>query len=251
MMILLSFSFPKNMSKIFNIELKKDPNVFSCIHGLRLSPPVLMFVIFLATIGGLFPYGPLAPQYKDVKTEACRAFWWVDWTFFSNFVFRFGDKMMANKGESFAVRFIFLTAVTIASFAIPSIIIGVSGTYPSSMLTFNSAKNTDYTQLVYMMPYCRASPYLMGVWAGYLLWKNNQKKIELTYKQVAIGWIAYAVLTFIIVFGLYPFNYVDRTNPADDISVWYSVLYGGFHRGIWGMCICWVIIACHWGYGGQ
>ncbi|KAB7494938.1 Nose resistant to fluoxetine protein 6, partial [Armadillidium nasatum] len=191
MMILLSFSFPKNMSKIFNIELKKDPNVFSCIHGLRLisiswvilghqyiysaivasnlsggielsqgffmqiisngdkvvdtfftisgllvsysffrhsftkkkfpylqyylfriirlSPPVLMFVIFLATIGGLFPYGPLAPQYKDVKTEACRAFWWVDWTFFSNFVFRFGDKMMANKGESFAVSLYSLT----------------------------------------------------------------------------------------------------------------------------------------------
>ncbi|KAB7494939.1 hypothetical protein Anas_09107 [Armadillidium nasatum] len=119
------------------------------------------------------------------------------------------------------------------------------------MLTFNSAKDLDYTQLVYMMPYCRASPYLVGVWAGYILWKNNQKKIELTHKQVAIGWIAYAVVTFIIIFGLYPFNYVDRTNPPDDISVWYSVLYGGFHRGIWGMCICWVIIACHWGYGGQ
>ena len=46
---------------------------------------------------------------------------------------------------------------------------------------------------------------------------------------------------------MYPYSVVTKnTSPSPVISI----IYGGLHRAVWGICISWVILACHWGYGG-
>lgn len=30
-----------------------------------------------------------------------------------------------------------------------------------------------------------------------------------------------------------------------------QVLYGGLHRGVWASALAWVVLTCHFGYGGE
>ncbi|KAG0719426.1 O-acyltransferase like protein [Chionoecetes opilio] len=104
-----------------------------------------------------------------------------------------------------------------------------------------------YTKWVYTKPWCRASPYLVGLCLGYLLRVVDREKVKLTWWQVALGWVAALATMSAVVFGVTDYNTfsgIHEYNPA------ISILYGGLHRLAWGVAVAWLVFACHMGYGG-
>lgn len=68
----------------------------------------------------------------------------------------------------------------------------------------------DYWNDVYVRPYIRCTPFIVGVIVAYLLnaWTGRQQKdlkIKLEKRTVIIGWCTSTVLGLYAVFGLYWF----------------------------------------------
>uniref|UniRef100_A0A2C9LHM6 Acyltransferase 3 domain-containing protein n=2 Tax=Biomphalaria TaxID=6525 RepID=A0A2C9LHM6_BIOGL len=62
---------------------------------------------------------------------------------------------------------------------------------------------------------------------------------------VVIGWTVSIASALAIVYGLR--GDLGGGNPS---SVGAAALYNAVARSAWGVCVCWVIIACSSGYGG-
>ena len=67
--------------------------------------------------------------------------------------------------------------------------------------------------------------------------------------QIAVGWIVSSVVGLAVLYGVYEYNQLSPN--AKDMSLVTSVFYGMFQRATWSACLAWLIIACHWGYGGK
>lgn len=63
---------------------------------------------------------------------------------------------------------------------------------------------------------------------------------------VIIGWTAAIAAGLAIVYGIH--DDITGENPA---SVGVAALYNTVARSAWGACVCWVIVACVSGYGGE
>ncbi|KAK8751338.1 hypothetical protein OTU49_014264 [Cherax quadricarinatus] len=97
------------------------------------------------------------------------------------------------------------------------------------------------------MPWCRAGPWLVGIWLGYLIYNQGSKKATLEKWQVVAGWTAAVITGFLVVFGIWSYNTVP---PMVEYDVVTQVVYGGLHRYAWACAVAWVIYASHNGYGG-
>lgn len=102
----------------------------------------------------------------------------------------------------------------------------------------------DYMDLYYFKPWCRMGPYIIGIIGGYILYKLDCKLKINKILNLCI-WLGAAGVACAIVYGLY--GPIKQDNPlSNDVSA----LYNATHRTMWGICICWVIIACATGNGG-
>lgn len=97
---------------------------------------------------------------------------------------------------------------------------------------------------VYIKPYCRASPWLVGIALGYIFFKY--KKVKLDYGVVAAGWILSALLFASVLFG----GYTNHAPDARRMEVWEYAIFFSLTKLAWAVAVAWVIFACHHGYGG-
>lgn len=360
---LLAFSVPCNLQKLFHLETTRNPQVISCLHGLRflsicwvvlghqyaysatlasnlaelpqmmnkvsfqmiangdvsvdtfffmsgllvcytflnqmkksrsfsapvyylhrfirLFPPIAIACTFLATLSSFLVTGPLSWYYEDYLMKGCRHSWWMDVTFISNFVFPHLAEMNKTNEAASCLPHCWFTAVdmqlyiitpliilplyfwekrglillgvwTAASFIIPAAITGVYDLWPSSMLIQDPAASLQYNYKAYMMPWCRAGPYVVGIAVGYVIHiaRDSPSVTRLSKSQVIVGWVATTAVALSIIFGIERYNKVKLPGTPPEMSLAESVLYGGFHRAVWGVVVGWIVLACHWGYGG-
>ena len=59
----------------------------------------------------------------------------------------------------------------------------------------------DMWEDVYIKPYCRGSPWIVGIVLGYIMFRH--KKVKMTYVQVTLGWTLSTVLALVAIFGGY------------------------------------------------
>ncbi|XP_071489887.1 nose resistant to fluoxetine protein 6-like [Diadema antillarum] len=109
----------------------------------------------------------------------------------------------------------------------------------------NRAGNTLRLNLVYDKPYCRVSPYLVGMMLGYLMQRIGKRKLTLKSVVVAGGWITAIILYMVVIYGLY-----NLYRGASTSSLAARVMYITFSRFIFALALAWIIFACHYGYGG-
>ncbi|XP_063604151.1 nose resistant to fluoxetine protein 6-like isoform X2 [Penaeus indicus] len=245
----------------------------------RLLPPIAMADAFLATVSGLLVTGPLAELYRSFYLKGCRHSWWMDVTFISNLLFpHLADMGKTNEGATCLPQcwytgvdtqlYILMPLVllplyyrkkqgrlwlafwTAASLAVPGAIVGAYDLWPASMLSSDTEASLQYNYKVYLTPWCRASPYLVGLWTGYILHtaKNSPEYRKLTASQVWAGWAAAIGVALAVVFGIARYN--DPSPGTPQMTLAEAVLYGALHRAAWAAAVAWVIVACHWGYGG-
>ncbi|XP_042231022.1 nose resistant to fluoxetine protein 6-like isoform X2 [Homarus americanus] len=249
---------------------------------IRLLPPIAVTVALMATLSGLVVGGPLSRQYTTYYLKGCRHSWWMDLTFSSNFIFPHLAEMGKTDEGSTCLPHCWFVAVDMqlylvtplvllpllfrpkhglvwvwawmgVSVVVPAIIVGVYNVWPASLLLMDDVEaSLEYNYKVYLTPWCRAGPYMVGILTGYLLHRGRETPslTRLQWWQVAAGWAAAVAVALAVLLGIERYNFVGTTTTVPQMSLTEAVLYGGAHRAAWAAAVSWMVVACHWGYGG-
>jgi peptidoglycan/LPS O-acetylase OafA/YrhL len=100
--------------------------------------------------------------------------------------------------------------------------------------------------LIYVKPYARISPYIVGILLGYAFYKGAHLPFgrfgnRLAYLTV---WVASGLILVPTLYGLYFIWHGHETTKVENI------LYITFSRFSWGVGLALIVFACHNGYGG-
>ncbi|XP_071508027.1 uncharacterized protein [Diadema antillarum] len=144
-----------------------------------------------------------------------------------------------------------ITATGIASFITTAAIVwknnvrlelqSFNDVFPNGNHTSSPGNNGDYYSVVYDKPYCRISPYLLGMMLAYLMQRIGRRELVLNSVVVAGGWTTAVILYMVVI-------YTNVHNGASSLAA--SVMYYTFSRFTLAVAIAWVIFSCHYGYGG-
>nr|XP_058949088.1 nose resistant to fluoxetine protein 6-like [Pocillopora verrucosa] len=239
----------------------------------RLTPAYMFVLLFYDKLNGFLGDGPF--WYQAQEKNPCDKYWWTNLLYINNFYpTSFGASCfdwswyLANDMQFYiiapavlfvAYRFrlrgliVFValllgisfttTAVIYAHYDLPAVII-------SKAALDAAGRGVDSMSLTYVKPYCRISPYLVGIVTGYLLlhvkdWRLSTK--VQTYLFNMAGWCVAIVLALSTLYGQY--KALRKDNPVQ-FSRAENIIYGTFSRFAWSLALAWVIFACHNGLGG-
>ncbi|XP_072168240.1 nose resistant to fluoxetine protein 6-like [Diadema setosum] len=243
----------------------------------RLTPALAMLILIWMFIFPEMNQGPV--WYRtEIRRDICRYYWWTDILYINNFI----PPALQDDCVSWAwylacdMQFYYLspllliplyrfpkiglgavTATCIASFITTAIIVWTndfalgqpkqrnSGAFPKMKNGAEYLPAGDINALVYDKPYCRVSPYLVGMMLGYLMQRIGRRKLTLNSVVVAGGWVTAVILYMVLIYGLY-----DVYRGASTLSLAASAMYFTFSRFTFALTVAWIIVACHYGYGG-
>ncbi|XP_068723266.1 nose resistant to fluoxetine protein 6-like [Montipora capricornis] len=163
-------------------------------------------------------------------------------------VYRFKWKgVFASVGGLLGISFV-VTGVIIDYYDLKVVLFGM-GEDPNKKP--NNDDENNFSNLLYIKPYCRISPYLVGMVLGYLIHVEKSaprlSPLRKIPRQIVclVGWFVAIGLGVTVVYGIYPSTKKGGTpfNKAENIT------YGSFSRFTWGLALAWVIYACNKGYG--
>ncbi|XP_071543592.1 nose resistant to fluoxetine protein 6-like [Panulirus ornatus] len=264
-----SFFFMSGLLVAYGIHkeykrVKKVNWIMYYVHRfLRLTPPIAFTAAAMATVSRFALYGPKAPSIERTNIQNCRDYWYTDVFYASNFVhpnclpqcwYTAVDTQLYIVLPLVLIPLVYkpkiglpwLAVLTAGSFAIPT---AISGVYrvPPALFFIKPGFKPDNSIDTYMTPWCRANSYLIGVWAGWLLYSVRKKKLKIPVWAALLGWLVAAVIGLLVIYGMTDYNTLD--NPKK-LPLGISTVYAGFSRGAWCLALLWVVFACHTGYGG-
>ncbi|KAL3870699.1 hypothetical protein ACJMK2_038743 [Sinanodonta woodiana] len=216
--LLVAYLSLREMQKVGGI--KKFNWIMYYFHRFwRLTPPYMLFLFFYSILYPYFGNGPywFSSSYRD--WEMCKESW--------SPVF----------GGIMSLVFLIITTV------VPGVIAAqkhYTATYPD--MSGNPAM-VDYFDKVYIKPYCRMGPYVIGLITGYVLYRT---KCQVNINKVLnlLGWIVAASINIAVLYGLYN---PDNTHVLNEPE---SAAYTALYRTGWAIGVCWVVFACATGNGG-
>ncbi|XP_052816345.1 nose resistant to fluoxetine protein 6-like [Mya arenaria] len=229
----------------------------------RLTPPY-MLVIMVGTV--LLPYivsGPFWIEGEFPFMSGCRKFWWTNLLYVNNYVHTDDTCLgwswyLANDMQFYIISPLILLPlfynvfagaacgfVLIAASTAAIWVIDVNHEYSAqSALPFAPhAKDTNFTKNLYFPSYARVGPYVLGLFAGYLLYKTNCK-LRIPKVMNFLGWF----LSFSVICTVIYSPYSDERNHI--LSLQESAAYLSLHRTGWGLAMVWIIVTCCTGHGG-
>ncbi|KAK5978902.1 hypothetical protein GCK32_012523 [Trichostrongylus colubriformis] len=236
----------------------------------RLTPTYAVIMLFDVT---LFTYVSSGPFWRPIERQGCRISWWTNFIYMNNFLLQDKECCMgwtwylANDIQlhyvvapilfiAFAknIRWgMLIGGLMMAGSSLIQLWIVLENDYPPAPLLtakLQIIKTLDaYWKDVYVRPYVRCGPFIVGVIVGFLLnyLTPNQKSnaVKIPKKWVLIGWTCSTVLGLYSVFGLYDYA---RTG---DISEWWRALYVIAGRHSYALALGWVTFACATKNGGK
>ncbi|KAJ8031539.1 Nose resistant to fluoxetine protein 6 [Holothuria leucospilota] len=200
-------------------------------------------------------WGPRAPFFAD--QHKCKNYWWTTLLFINNIYPAMNETCMAwtwylsNDMQYFVISPVFIYAfcrnslvalgllslfLSICMGATVLLVACVNYTLPVWI-----AGRKPVTDLIYRAPFVRISPYLVGLVAGFVLFKIKASKPTLPRTAFFLGWLLASGVTMTILFG---------TNVQKPMGIVGSVLFETFSHFSWGICLTWVVTACEFGGPG-
>ncbi|XP_013412597.1 nose resistant to fluoxetine protein 6 [Lingula anatina] len=245
-------------------EMKKGSGRFRVNWGLyyfhrfwRLTPPYMLVMMVYVPTFYLWGNGPGWP--KGGIDPNCKNYWWANILYINNLLDM--SKMcmgwswyLANDMQFFVISplilfplfwkeligLVILLILLLGSFIATGVLANVNHLEPSSQY---SQQSQEYMEILYMKPWTRIGPYLVGMVAGYILYVTECKP-KLNWVTALLGWAVATAAGLAVVYGLHD---VYQGHPlSNDVSA----LYITVSRTVWGACVAWVIYACCTGYGG-
>lgn len=212
---------------------------------LRLTPTYLI-VIFIAILNYTYYDKTSTFQMHEDPSYYCSKYWWRNLLYINNF-FAWEELCLswswyiANDMQYFFYGSILLMLYNWRSYVAWSV--GALTMFTCVFTNGYLAYDLDYVPSVddvhrtltvlYMRPWLRIGPFLMGMAAAAWMHKMNYK-LKLSGKGKLLGWIIGILSNCLILFG----------GTQRNMPTYASVMYTAFGRTLWGVGISWVIIAC-------
>lgn len=255
----------------------KIPWLWYYIHRyIRLTPTLALLIVVLTFLLPNLNQGPVWFRL-DMTIGFCKSYWWSDLLYINNFV-QGGLKdcvswgwYLANDMQFFIISPLFiiplfwfpvlgmiaLAVACAASFITTSVLVYQNDFQPGFFLSLagvivggsgtSLASNLDFQKMVYVKPYCRIPPYLVGIAMGHFICEieSRRRRIKLSPVFAAAGWAIAGGLGMAVIYGLY-----DANRGASTPTMAASIAYNSLYTFTWAIALCWVVFACHYGYGG-
>ncbi|CAH3118340.1 unnamed protein product [Pocillopora meandrina] len=239
----------------------------------RLTPAYMFVLLFYDKLNGFLGDGPL--WYQAQAKNPCDKYWWTNLLYINNFyptsmnASCFGWAWYLANDMQFhiiapAILFVayrfrlrglivivgFLLSISFVTTAVIYAHYNIAAVMLSKAAQEETQKHVDSMSLTYEKPYCRISPYLVGMVTGYLLlhakdWRLPSK--VQTYLINMAGWCVAIALALSTLYGQYKVTRKDNPVPFSRAE---NIIYGTFSRFAWSLALAWVIFACHNGLGG-
>ncbi|KRY75622.1 Nose resistant to fluoxetine protein 6 [Trichinella pseudospiralis] len=261
---LLSYICLKKMSK--TSTLIRSPLFWAQFffhRYLRVTPVYMAVLAIHAVLTKYISSGPLWDT-EGFDRESCAKSWWTNALYLNNFLNLDDECMtwtwyMANDMQFFILSVpllvlflkreklaIIITTLTIAiSCVINIVILDQNPDWPPIAIFSVNPKQFDivdvYWDKVYIKPYTRCGPFLIGLLFGYYLHKIRLVK-KLPKVAVGLCWIACTGTALLVLFGLYDYS------KSFEITYAAKLMYGGLARIAWATVLAWITFACTAGY---
>lgn len=241
------------------------------IHRIiRLLPAIAMTAGLAATLAKFAMTGPFGGEIQRSFVDQCKAYWWKDVLFVTNIdifkgclghcwytavdtqIYIFLPIILIPLIWKPKIGVAWMAFVTLVFFSVTPLMIGIAHTLPDGINLPNPDYDANMDIYTYERPYCRASAYLVGCWAGWLIFKTQNKKVKMAMWQALLGWLVAAAVASSVLYGMADYNSVGRGDTifSKPLPLWLAVLYGGLSRPAWALALLWVVFACHTGHGG-
>ncbi|XP_073967726.1 nose resistant to fluoxetine protein 6-like [Bombus fervidus] len=252
---LASYAFLKENQKMEGVpSITERANMFLeriMKRYVRLTPAY--FVIILIAILNFTWHDHVSAllPFEDCSAM-CSKYWWTNILYINNF-YKWEDLCLIwswylpNDMQFFVFGSFLLTlsmthyniAMGIGVVSLVSSIASVA--YIGYTLNYEPTLDGQYKTLTYLYirPWCRISPYLIGMATCHLLTKCNYK-LRLSKKFLVLGWTLAILCNCSILFT--PLNQNMPLNLA--------VLYLALSRTGWALGIAWLVVACTTNHGG-
>ncbi|XP_076472960.1 nose resistant to fluoxetine protein 6-like [Babylonia areolata] len=233
----------------------------------RLTPAYMLCLMVYTCLAPYWGDGPFWPS-KFQDEDFCADNWWTNLLYINNFVNTkeacFAHSWYLANDMQF---YILSPLIFVPLFFFPVLGVVVAGAFllvtaivpgvlsqqhgfppgllqPVEALNPNSSSVTmDYMDIYYFKPYNRMGPYIIGLLAGYFLYRTDCK-LRISWLVNAVLWALATACALAVLFGLSDDSY---TNP---VTVPVAAFYNAVSRTVWGACVAWVVIACVTGNGG-
>ncbi|XP_064616908.1 nose resistant to fluoxetine protein 6-like [Liolophura sinensis] len=224
----------------------------------RLTPPLMLIMWVYVPLFKYLGSGPFWPR-DGTEINYCQSTWWTNMLYVNNLVNAEQQCMgwtwyLANDMQFYVVSplillplyysgligviiiTVFLLATLIASGVISS-----TNHYLSGALSMADQK--AFLDL-YIRPWTRMGPYLVGMTLGYILYRTKCK-VSLPRSYVLVIWLAATACGISVIYGMKGVNSND-VQLTNDVNA----LYNAISRTAWALALAWVVFACCTGHGG-
>ncbi|XP_033761556.1 uncharacterized protein LOC117343323 [Pecten maximus] len=260
--VLLTYTQLKHLerlkSKLTGSTIGRYVFCYFFLRILRLTPVYMLVLLIYATLTIHMANGPLMPVELE-SMQYCKDNWWTNLLYINNLVKADEQCMgwswyMAIDMQfyivSLGILFLMMAKLGVGIGASVALMLGSMGIAAWKQYIYNGtllsrlAADDGYFRYVYIAPWCRISPFMIGLVLGVFLRKRQRKPFK---KMIGLaGWTIATLVGLTLKYSKYSMHR-EGGEPWTRLQ---NALYESLDRPFWALCVAWVIIACHNHMGG-
>lgn len=235
------------------------------VHRIwRITPPYMIMIMISACLTKYLGSGPFFPP-NGFEINYCSNSWWTNLLYVNNFVNL--DQLCLAISWYLAndMQFHWIAPLVIIPLALKnrfwnivgvvlSILMLLTSMITTAVIIYNKPgseigslgpENIFYFQKVYITPWCRITPFIVGILLGYIIFLNKTKhNYKLRWDINVLLIMCSLTMMGLMLYGIYP----DYDNHP--LSRTAHILYQASHRFIWSIGLGYIIFACLNSQGG-
>ncbi|CAF3429991.1 unnamed protein product [Rotaria socialis] len=233
---------------------------------IRITPNFILVMFASIYLTPYFGRGPMYPMQQGLEPDKCRdGNWWTSFLYIGNFL-KSDDICLGVTWYLYNdMQFHWIAPLALIPFVIGKRAIGYTVTvlfvlvsigstlglvlyYPDmvkhALDLSSNATGPNFFDKVYMAPWCRISPYAIGLLVGFLV-TNSNRTYHLNPIIKIIGTFVATALALTCIFSIHD-DYVKMPGINRVSLITYHVL----SRPAWSIAIAWLVFLCSIKQGG-
>ncbi|KRY75619.1 Nose resistant to fluoxetine protein 6 [Trichinella pseudospiralis] len=232
--VIEAYKLPDN---IFNQVLLNASLSVDSFFFIGVTPVYMAVLAIHAVLTKYISSGPLWDT-EGFDRESCAKSWWTNALYLNNFL-NLDDECMTWTWYMANDMQFFILSVPLLVLFLKREKLAIIITTLTIAISFDIVD--VYWDKVYIKPYTRCGPFLIGLLFGYYLHKIRLVK-KLPKVAVGLCWIACTGTALLVLFGLYDYS------KSFEITYAAKLMYGGLARIAWATVLAWITFACTAGY---
>lgn len=264
--LLTSFLFLKEAAKKGG-KITMPVMIYYYVHRFwRLTPPYMLVIMVFSCLTKYMRSGPNFPI--EGFEPFCKDSWWANLLYINNFVKLDQQCLPVSWYLANDMQFHWIAPIFLIPFAlgqnnrifkyigyglsslmlvINMIVIALILNAHPGLVGADSVLDLDFFKLVYIKPWCRIGPFIIGILLGYALHTcKDNPDFKLSNIQNMIGWILSLFTLGLMLFGLYS----DNNPNYEDLNKVEHILYQASSRTLWAIGLAFIVFSCTLGKGG-